>query len=266
MFQGIRREPAQTGRRCRAVRDTSHMMMRGIRAHRLNRLPTFSEPVDHVHCLSALTARLGGDHRVIVDVCMSAVFLGFRIACVGVPVVAIFVAAGCASAPRVQETPTEARSKQGIVSFEQIRDPSVHSPEADADQEYRRAVLEEGFTLPAYPEEALAANAAPTEVVVRVVVAEDGSVSSVRRSPLADPPQGEWEELFYGVVSETVAGWLYEPCELRELEDGPDRDGDGTPDYVLVVSSTPMTVYVDLKFRFEIIAGEGRVSRGAEND
>lgn len=175
------------------------------------------------------------------------------------------VVAACASAPG-QELHTEEQAGQGVVSFEQIRDPSARPPEADADHEYRRPVLEEGFTLPAYPEEALAADAPPTDVVVRLVVDTDGSVASVRRSPLADPPQGEWDELFYGVVSETVAGWLYEPCELRELEDGPDRDGDGTSDFILVVASTPITVYLDLKFRFEIIAGEGRVSMGAENE
>jgi hypothetical protein len=158
------------------------------------------------------------------------------------------------------------RSGQGVVSFEQIRDPSVRPPEADADQEYRRPVLEEGFTLPGYPEEALAADAPTTDVIVRVVVAKDGSVSSVRRSPLAGPPRGEWEKLFYDVVSETVADWRYEPCVLRELEDGPDRDGDGASDYTLVVASTPMTVYLDLKFRFEIVAGTGQVSMGAENE
>ena len=112
---------------------------------------------------------------------------------------------GCASAP-VEEPQAEELSSQGVVSFEQVRDPAARPPQPDPGQEYRRAVLEEGFTLPAYPEEALAADAPPTDVVVRLVVDTDGSVASVRRSPLADPPQGEWDELFYGVVSETVAG------------------------------------------------------------
>jgi hypothetical protein len=123
---------------------------------------------------------------VNVDACTSSIFLAFRITCVRVLVIATVVVAGCASAP-VQEPQAQERSGQGVVSFEQIRDPTARPPEADADQEYRRAVLEEGFRLPAYPEEALAANAAPTDVVVRVVVEKDGAVSSARRSPLAGP-------------------------------------------------------------------------------
>jgi hypothetical protein len=189
------------------------------------------------------------------------------IACGGVCALSILFVASCASAPGqepVQELHTEKQAGQGVVSFEQIRDPSARPPEADTDQEYRRPVLEEGFTLPGYPKQALAADAPTTDVIVRVVIAKDGSVSSVRRSPLAGPPQGEWEELFYNVVIGTVEDWRYEPCMLRELEDGPDRDGDGTSDYTLVVASTPMTVYLDLKFRFEIVAGAGQVSMGAD--
>lgn len=181
----------------------------------------------------------------------------------GVPVTVTLVLAACASAP-VEGPQAQMWSSQGVVSFEHVRDPAARPPQADAGQEYRRPVLEEGFTLPAYPEEALAANAPPTDVVIRLVIETDGSVASVRRSPLAGPPQNEWEDLFYGVVSQTVAGWSYEPCELRDLEDGPDRDGDGVPDYIVVVSSTPVTVYLDLKFRFDIVAGAGRVRMGSD--
>ncbi len=173
-------------------------------------------------------------------------------------------AAGCASAPVEPPQPSE-RSREGVVSFEQIRDPSARPPEADVGQEYRRPVLEEGFKLPAYPPEALSANAPPAEVAVRLVVATDGSVASVTPSPLVAPPESEWEDLFYRVVRDAVASWRYEPCELRELEDGPDLDGDGSPDYRLVVASTPVQVYLDVMFRFEIVAGTGQVSMGGDD-
>jgi hypothetical protein len=180
--------------------------------------------------------------------------------------VAITAVVGCASAPVADRQPTgKRRSGEGVVSFEQIRDPSARPPEADVGQEYRRPVLEEGFALPAYPPEALAANAPPTEVAVRLVVGTDGSVASVTPSPLAAPPESEWEELFYRVVRDAVAGWRYEPCELRELEDGPDLDGDGSPDYRLVVASSPVQVYLDVMFRFEIVAGTGQVSMGGDD-
>jgi hypothetical protein len=204
--------------------------------------------------------------EVVLDVSLPARFdPAATFGCMGVLVMVIVAAAGCASAPVEPRQPME-RSGEGVVSFEQIRDQSARRPEADVGQEYRRPVLEEGFALPAYPPEALAANAPPAEVAVRLVVATDGSVASVTPSPLAVPPEGEWEELFYRVVRDTVAGWRYEPCELRELEDGADLDGDGSPDYRMVVASTPVQVYLDLVFRFEIFAGTGQVSTGGDNE
>jgi hypothetical protein len=178
-------------------------------------------------------------------------------------VVVILTVAGCASTP-VRETQASASAGEGRVSFEQIRDPAAQPPRADDDKDYVRPRLEEGFTLPRYPDEALAAGTPPAEVVVRVVVATDGSVASVRPSPLADPPATDWDELFHGAVREAVSGWRYDPCRLREFEDGPDRDGDGAPDYSLMVASTPISVYLDVKFRFEIISGSGQVSMGAD--
>lgn len=183
------------------------------------------------------------------------------------PVVAILLAGGCATSPVVPPGRTETPEVpgRGAVSFEQVRDPSVRPPVAEAGTEYLRPRLERGFTMPSYPDEALSAGAPPTEVVVRIVVSEDGSVAGVAPSPLAGPSTDEWHEVFYDVVREAVATWRYDPCQLRELEDGPDRDGDGAPDYQTVVQSTPVSVYIDLRFRFEIVAGEGQVSVGGRD-
>lgn len=168
-------------------------------------------------------------------------------------------ATACASVT-AHEPPSSGRSTTGSVSFEQVRDPRAKPPHADGRFEYLRPRLEEGFGLPNYPESALAAAVPPVEILVRVVVAEDGSVASVGPSPLAAPARDEWEVLFLEAVEEAVAGWRYDPCQLRELEDGPDRDGDGAPDFQVVLASTPLAVYLDLAFRFEIVDGDGRVS------
>ena len=152
------------------------------------------------------------------------------------------------------------------VSFQQVSDPNVERPRADRDREYLRPRLEEGFVLPRYPDDALAAEAPATDVVVRMVIAKDGSVASVEPSPLAAPPATEWELYFHRVVGETVGGWRYDPCQIRRFEDGPDRDGDGAPDYRVLASTTPIEVYLDIKFKFEIIDGAGRVSTDAEGD
>ncbi|HSN53825.1 MAG TPA: hypothetical protein VLT32_04095, partial [Candidatus Sulfomarinibacteraceae bacterium] len=101
-----------------------------------------------------------------------------------------------------------------------------------------------------------------TEVVVRVVIGADGSVTSIRPSPLADAPSGEWAAVFFDAVRQAVRGWRYEPCQLRDLEDGPDMDDDGRPDYTVVVASKPVPVYLDLSFRFEIVGGAGLVVVG----
>ncbi len=192
---------------------------------------------------------------------------GTRIARVALLATATLLVVGCASAPVAPAGQTLAPEEpsHGAVSFEQIRDPSARPPVADAGQEYLRPRLEEGFTMPSYPDEALTALAPPTEVVVRMVVDTDGSVADVTPSPLARPLTGEWQELFYGVVRDAVVTWRYDPCQLRELQDGPDLDGDGAPDYRLVVASTPVAVYLDVKFRFEIVAGTGRVSLGGNH-
>lgn len=47
---------------------------------------------------------------------------------------------------------------------------------------------------------------------------------------------------------------------------GPGRGGDGAPDFQLVVASTPLAVYLDLAFRFEIVDGDGRVSTSGRGD
>ena len=183
---------------------------------------------------------------------------------VAILVTAVLIVAGCATAPVVPagQTATPEAPSRGFVSFEEVRDPSARPPVADAGQEYLRPRLEEGFTMPRYPDPALAAGAPPTDVVVRIVVATDGSVARATPSPLAGPSTGEWDDLFYRVVQDAVTTWQYDPCQLRELEDGPDFDGDGTPDYRLVVASTPVSVYLDIRFRFEIVAGKGQVSMG----
>jgi hypothetical protein len=170
--------------------------------------------------------------------------------------------AGCASAPAAPEPGSGATSAQGTVSYEQVFDPGAVRPVAGIGHEYLRPRLEEGFDLPSYPAAALAAGAPKTELVVRVVIGADGSVTSIRPSPLADAPSGEWATVFYDAVREAVRGWRYDPCQLRDLEDGPDTDGDGRPDYTVVVASRPVPVYLDLSFRFEIVGGAGLVVVG----
>lgn len=167
--------------------------------------------------------------------------------------------AGCSST-RVEPAPPAPSTARGAVSYEQLQDPSARPAVVDAEHEYVRPRLDSGFALPAYPPEALAGGAPPHEIVVRLLIATDGSVARVEPSPLAVLPQGDWSELFLACVVLAVSEWRYDPCELRTLAAGPDIDGDGKPDYRTVVAATPVPVYLDIAFRFEIVDGAGRVS------
>lgn len=198
-----------------------------------------------------MTTRLRGTHRATNRGCV-----------LGLLTMTLLTAA-CASTAVTTPQPV-GRSVAGTVSFDQIRDPQAEPPRADGRFEYLRPRLEEGFRLPRFPDAALAAGAPPTVIVVRLVVAEDGSVARVGQSPLAAPHGGEWYAMFLEAVVESVSGWRYDPCQLRELEDGPDRNGDGAPDYQSVVASTPLSVYLDLAFRFEIVDGDGVVTTSGE--
>ena len=172
----------------------------------------------------------------------------------------------CASTPPVvdEKTPTPGPKAEGVVSYERVVDSEAVRPVADVHQEYVRPTLQPQMPLPAYPEEALAAGAPPTEVVVRVVVGANGSVTSVRPSPLANQPLSELHQLFFEAIRNVVSDWKYEPCHLQEFTDGPDRDGDGKADYRVLAGSTPMAVYLDLAFHFEIVDGAGQVVMGGE--
>lgn len=176
----------------------------------------------------------------------------------------LMVLAACASTPHGgdDEAPNQQSRAEGVVSYEQVVDPEAVRPVADVHQEYVRPALHPKMPLPTYPEEMLVAEAPPTKVVVRVVVGADGSVTSVRPSPLADTPPGEWHSIFFEAVRKTVSNWRYEPCRLQKVTDGPDRNGDGKADYKILASSTPMEIYLDLAFQFEIVDGAGSVAMG----
>ena len=113
--------------------------------------------------------------------------------------------------------------------------------------------------LPRYPENALAAQAAPATVVVRFVVEPDGTVGQVLDSPLERSTSGPFAEEFRNEVESTLREWLFTPGAIRTFEDGADLDGDGTRDYRVLKESQPLRVYYDIRFHFAIVEGVGQV-------
>jgi hypothetical protein len=112
--------------------------------------------------------------------------------------------------------------------------------------------------LPEYPAYALKAGCKTGKVPVRVFVGADGNVSGqgdVPGKPLSDQP---CLVAFRAAVQSAVAGWRFAPAFRQEPVLGPDRNGDGKPD-VVRWNQTPIAIYVDFEFTFEVIAGKGVV-------
>jgi hypothetical protein len=59
-----------------------------------------------------------------------------------------------------------------------------------------------------------------------------------------------------------VREWRFAPAGFMAFEPGEDYDGDGTPDFKRVKVQTPLAVYVDLRFDFDIVEGKGVVTGG----
>ena len=70
---------------------------------------------------------------------------------------------------------------------------------------------------------------------------------------------GPFAAAFRGSVERAVRRWRFTGGRIDQIEDGNDLDGDGQPDYTRVVASDPISVFYDVRFDFEIVAGEGKV-------
>jgi len=116
--------------------------------------------------------------------------------------------------------------------------------------------------LPDYPSRPLAARFGTARTVVRIVIDAEGRVTSIGDSPVRESTGGVYGDEFRRAVDEVVRDWTFRPAQYRVLRPGDDRDGDGEPDFQYVVSSTPIAVYLDVQFSFEIVEGKGRVSLG----
>jgi hypothetical protein len=110
--------------------------------------------------------------------------------------------------------------------------------------------------LPDYP--AGLEKAGSAVVVLRFIVGVDGAVRDVGDSPLRDPGAAA-DPAFREAAVTAVRSWLFVPAEIRTVKPGADLDHDGKPDYTVLVESERVPVYLDVRFTFEMIAGQGRV-------
>lgn len=147
------------------------------------------------------------------------------------------------------------------MTYEMLPDPRAMPPTLTRQQVLMAPVPLE-TPLPEYPQQALADDAAPVTVVLRIILDESGVVRDVLDSPLAPPEEGSGRALFREGAAAAVRGWRFLPAVIRTLAEGGDIDHDGRPDYTVVTDEERVRSYLDLRFTFAVVDGRGQVKIG----
>lgn len=182
-----------------------------------------------------------------------------RTALAGLAAAVLLLLHGCANRPAASRGPASPDPLRGATNATLLPDPAARGAELDENEEYRPPAPRGKNLLPRYPEEALAARCGDGVVGLRIVIGTEGDVIDVGDSPLADSTGGGCGAEFRASAASAVRAWRFWPAEKRRLEPGEDYDKDGTPDYEKVLETTPLPVYLDIRFDFEVVGGEGRV-------
>jgi hypothetical protein len=174
----------------------------------------------------------------------------------GVAALLLVAATGCAThAPPPPPSPPP----EGRTSARVLVDASIEAvPPKPAAETITNIFAKDDNPLPEYPGYALRHGCTKGTVAVRLVIGTDGNVSSqqdVPRRPLGNDP---CLVAFRAAVQTAVSGWRFSPAFRLRRVPGPDRDGDGRPDFDRW-DQTPIVVYVDYEFLFEVVEGKGVV-------
>jgi hypothetical protein len=175
--------------------------------------------------------------------------------------------AGCASVANLKADPaTDTPQAQGDVKVQFLPDPARVAPNLLEGEEFvpPHPIV---TPLPLYP--AGHTEPRPVVVVLRFVVGKTGVVEEVEDSPLRDPGEagagavgsdaGGSDGAFRAAAEDALRSWRFVPAAIQTVKPGADLDHDSKPDYTVLVASTRVPVYLDVRFTFEMVAGEGRV-------
>lgn len=161
--------------------------------------------------------------------------------------------AGCSKQPVTIEMPEVPR--RGTSSMRFISD----SPPPHQGMEFQSARPVGALTLPEYPSDALQDQAGKATVTLRFVIDLEGNVIEVVDSPKAPSSESPFAAAFKAAAERAVRSWKFTLAQWQQVEPGRDLNGDGKPDYVCVVRSERVSVYMDVSFDFERVAGQGSV-------
>jgi hypothetical protein len=167
----------------------------------------------------------------------------------------LVAATGCAKHP---PPPPPSPPPEGRTSARVLVDASIEAGPPKPAEMITNIFAKDDNPLPEYPAYALRHGCTKGTVAVRLVIGADGNVS--RQQDVPGRPLGADPCLvaFRAAVQTAVSGWRFSPAFRLRRVPGPDRDGDGRPDFERW-EQTPIAVYVDYEFLFEVVAGKGVV-------
>lgn len=147
----------------------------------------------------------------------------------------------------------------GHVSGEVLLDPAAPAAEASEREVFETPRQLAGNAMPEYPSELVQSGLSAQNVAVRIVVDGKGQVARVEPLPATDNDTAV-DPRFLQAVRSAVMGWRFEPFQVIHWVAGPDLDGDGEPDSETVGSEENRPFRFDMRFRFEVVDGQARVS------
>jgi hypothetical protein len=173
--------------------------------------------------------------------------------------VALLLTSIACSAHRRVESPAIGDPREGRTSARLLTSPEAGSGRPDPSiEKITPAYASSENTLPEYPAYALQAGCRAGTVPVRIHIGADGNVAAQRDVPGRPLPDDQCHMAFRAAVQGAVQGWKFAPAFRVTPTPGPDRDGDGRPDFQRW-RQEPIMIYLDFEFRFEVVEGKGVV-------
>ena len=155
----------------------------------------------------------------------------------------------------------EVSEESGVVSATLLEDPQPPDIQLGPGEEFRSAALAQGNAQPEYPPHLMDKRLAPHVVAIRIVFDEAGRLLETARSPLAASTESAHAPDFEAAVTRAVETWRCFPARIRKFRDAEDSDGDGKPDYRVMIGEKLLKTRFDVAFSFEIVNGEPVVKR-----